>query len=33
MPFEDYRVWADEVRQLGVDWARLAKEERGQADH
>lgn len=33
MPFEDYRVWADEVRQLGVDWARLANEERGQADH
>jgi len=26
MPLDDYRAWADEVRQLGGDWARLVNE-------
>ncbi|MCU1187037.1 hypothetical protein JAK42_07410 [Stenotrophomonas maltophilia] len=26
MPLHEYRAWADEVRQLGVDWARLENE-------
>ncbi len=29
MPLDDYRAWADEVRQLGVAWARLVNESRG----
>ncbi|MBN5082345.1 hypothetical protein [Stenotrophomonas maltophilia] len=28
MPLDDYRAWADEVRQLGVAWARLVNESR-----
>ncbi|HHA2721273.1 TPA: hypothetical protein ACOEO9_001100 [Stenotrophomonas maltophilia] len=30
MPLEEYRAWADLVRQLGVDWARMVTESRGQ---
>lgn len=30
MPLDDYRAWADEVRQLGVDWARMVTESREQ---
>lgn len=26
MPLDEYRAWGDEVRQLGVDWARLENE-------
>lgn len=29
MPLDDYRAWADEVRQLGVAWALLESECRG----
>ncbi|WP_434988811.1 hypothetical protein [Xanthomonas melonis] len=28
MPLDEYRAWADEVRALGVTWARLANESR-----
>lgn len=28
MPLDDYRAWADEVRQLGVDWARMVTQSR-----
>lgn len=28
MPLDEYRAWADEVRQLGVAWARLVNEQR-----
>ncbi|UKE46238.1 hypothetical protein [Xanthomonas cerealis] len=30
MPLDDYRAWSDEARQLGVDWARMVNESRGQ---
>ncbi|CEE79056.1 hypothetical protein LN96_14780 [Xanthomonas citri pv. citri] len=30
MPLDDYRAWADEVRALGVTWARLMNESREQ---
>ncbi|UXB41397.1 hypothetical protein K7569_06275 [Stenotrophomonas maltophilia] len=30
MPLEEYRAWADVVRQLGVDWARMVTESREQ---
>lgn len=30
MPLDDYQAWADEVRQLGVDWARMVTESREQ---
>lgn len=28
MPLDEYRAWADEVRQLGVDWARMVTQSR-----
>jgi len=30
MPLDEYRAWSDEVRQLGVDWARMVTESREQ---
>ncbi|WP_068873002.1 hypothetical protein [Xanthomonas translucens] len=30
MQLDEYRAWSDEVRQVGVDWARMANESRGQ---
>lgn len=30
MPLDEYRAWAGEVRQLGVDWARMVTESREQ---
>ncbi|NED66206.1 hypothetical protein G3I15_35295 [Streptomyces sp. SID10244] len=30
IPLDEYRAWSDEVRQLGVDWAWMVNESRGQ---
>lgn len=32
LPLDQYRAWSNEVRQLGVDWARCESESESESD-